>query len=297
MISHLGLTTIKTISSSISIQVNQNNFEFLVINHQNFEAAFALHGAHLVHFQIKGQPPLIYTSSDAIYSSDKAIRGGVPICWPWFGSTVETKQKNLPSHGFARTSKWQLNTASENEQGVDIEFLFTSNSDTKSLWDNDFQVILSAQLTDQIKLTLTTKNTGDRAFNYRGALHSYLYIGDINQFSVNGLANTYSDSLDHGVIKNTPQPAYKAGPIDAIFAVNKGDIVLEDKANQRNITIHNQGNDSVVVWNPWKEGAKAFVDMPDDGYKKMFCIESAITAKQGVCIAPNQQHCLQTVIK
>lgn len=297
MIAHLGLTTIKQISSNLSIQVNKDNFEFLVINHPKFDAAFALHGAHLVHFQIKGQAPLIYTSSNAIYSADKAIRGGVPICWPWFGSTVETKQKNLPSHGFARTSTWQLNDTSENEQGVDIEFLFASNSETKSIWNNDFQVTLRAQLTDQIKLTLVTKNTGVQGFTYRGALHSYLHIGDIKQFCVNGLASTYSDSLDHGVIKNTQQPAYQTGPIDAIFAVNEGDIVLEDKANQRNITILNQGNDSVVVWNPWEEGAKAFVDMPDDGYKTMFCVESAITAKQGVYVAPNQQHCLQTVIK
>ena len=297
MISHLRLHTIKKISDSTSIQANQDGVEFIIINHPKFNAAFTLHGAHLIHFQVKNHPPLIYTSSEAIYSPDKAIRGGIPICWPWFGNTEKSKQKKLPSHGFARISQWKLKTTNETEEGVEVEFSLASTAQTKSIWDHDFELILNAKLTDSINLTLITKNTGHKTFSYGGALHSYLHIADINQFSVTGLASTYTDSLDKGITKKTTNPIYTSGPIDAIFGVNKGSVILADTVNERTISIANTGNDAVVVWNPWKEGAKAFADMPDDGYQTMFCVESAITSAQGVSVAPNQTHALQTVIK
>lgn len=297
MISHLRLKTTKTLSPSICMQVDDNGFEFVVINHKNFDAAFSLHGAHLVHFQKKQQAPLIYLSKSTPYNHSKAIRGGVPICWPWFGNTAESKSKNLPSHGFARINEWAISAINETEQDLNIEFSFSATPETKVIWNHDFSLTLKASLSDKIELTLITENTGNEVFTYGGALHTYLNVANSGDCSVTGLANSYKDSLDDGKRKKTDQILNINGSIDSIYDANKQEIVVNDSKNQRKITINNEGNDSVVVWNPWIEIAKAFIDMPDDGYKTMLCIESAITSNQGVLVEPGRTHTLKTVIK
>ena len=297
MISHLRLNTTKTLSQHVSMQVDDNGFEFIVLNHPNFDAAFSLHGAHLVHYQTKQQAPLIYTSKVAFFDSNKAIRGGVPICWPWFGNTTFSKSNNLPGHGFARINKWTVSQIIETDNGIDISFSFTSNTSTKTMWNHDFELTLIASLSDHIELSLITKNTGDSSFSYGGALHTYLNIADVEQCVVKGLAGNYSDSLDNKQIKNNTQPLLINKPIDSIYAINEGEIIVDDNDNKRKITITNQGNDAVVVWNPWVEGAKGFADMPDDGYKTMLCIEAAITSEAGIVVKAGQSHTLKTIIK
>jgi glucose-6-phosphate 1-epimerase len=297
MISHLRLNTTKTLSQHTSIEVDDNGFEFVVLNHPHFDAVFSLHGAHLVHFQSTQNAPLIYLSKTALFNSNKAIRGGVPVCWPWFGNTTFSKSNNLPGHGFARISKWTVSNLVETEKGIDISFTLISNASTKALWEHDFELTLTACLSDHIELSLITKNTGDKEFNYTGALHTYLNVADINQCTVQGLANSYSDSLDNKQIKNSTQPLLINKAVDSIYALNEGDLTIQDSANHRNITLTNQGNDSVVVWNPWVEGAKGFADMPDDGYKTMLCVEAAITSEEGVMVKPGQSHTLKTTIK
>lgn len=295
MISHLSLHTLKVLSDSISIKADENGFQFIAVEHPEFDAVLALHGGHLVHYQRKQQAPLIYLSKTAIYKSDKAIRGGVPICWPWFGAAGELGS-HLPAHGFARTTQWQIEQTSETDKQVTLELSMSSNDATKAIWDHDFTLRLTATFTSQIELTLTTENTGADSFSYRSALHTYLNVADIEQCSVIGLAPQYYDSLEK---RKKPQigPLIIPTVIDAIYDRNEGDIVINDLQNQRKILISNTGNDSVVVWNPGKEGAHAFADMPDQGYKTMLCIESAITAPEGVTIKSGQSHCLSTVIR
>lgn len=297
MISHLRLKTTKTLSEQITIQIDTNGYEFVIINHDKFDAAFTLHGAHLIHFQVKQQPPLIYLSKAALFDDKKAIRGGVPVCWPWFGNTEESISKKLPGHGFARISKWQMSIINETTDAIQLEFSLSANEATKAIWDHEFTLTLRASLSDHVELTLITENTGSDTFSYGGALHTYLCVADITQCSIDGLAATYSDSLDAGKLKNAEKTLPVNGPIDAIYAVNEGDVIVNDPKNGRQITVNNIGNDSVVVWNPWVAGSVAFADLPDDGYQTMMCIESAITSKRGVLVEPGQSHTLKTVIK
>jgi len=297
MISHLKLKTIRTLNEHISIEIDQNGFEFIILKHKKFDAAFSLYGAHLVHFQAKNAAPLIYLSTTAIYNSKKAIRGGVPICWPWFGNTEKSKQNGLASHGFARTSEWTLSTTNITDIGIDIEFLLEVSQQTKAIWPHDFNLTLKASLTDHIELALVTENTGDTPFNYSGALHTYLHIADHRQCTVTGLAANYTDSLQNNQAKKSQQVLNIDRPIDSIYEKSDGAIVVNDDAYKRTIAVSNEGNDSVVVWNPWIEGAKAFADMPDDGYQTMLCIESAITADPGYTLNPGDSHALKTVIK
>jgi len=296
MLRHISLDKIKTFSNAVSIQVDPTGYEFLIIDHKKFDAAFTLHGGHLVHFQLKEQPPIIWLSKTAIYNEQKAIRGGVPICWPWFGAADKSLGENLPAHGFARTSKWELAAHNEFAEGVEIELRLTDSAATREIWPFQFELLLKATLTDQIKLELISKNTGDRPFTYRSALHTYLNISAPEACTVSGLNNQYNDSLDNGLAKSGDSTLKITGPIDAVYKKAPSSITLSDQQFNRQLIINNSGNDSEVLWTPWVAGAKAFADMPDDGYKTMLCIESAITSKSGVAVQPGHSHSLTTEI-
>ena len=297
MIHHISLSKIKTLSNAVSIQADSTGYEFLIITHKQFDAAFALHGGHLVHFQLKEQPAIIWTSKTAIYSAQKAIRGGVPICWPWFGPADKSLGKDLPAHGFARTSKWELTSSSESEQGVEIELRLTDNDKTRAIWPYQFELLLRATLTDQIKLELISKNIGTVPFSYTSALHTYLNISAPENCSISGLNSQYTDKLDNGLAKSGDTTLQLTGSIDSVYQKAPSSIVLLDKQFGRQLVIENSGNDSDVVWTPWIEGAQRFADMPDDGYQTMVCIESAITNKTGIIIQPGKTHRVSTSIR
>ena len=297
MISHIKLAEIKKLSESVTLKADDQGYEFITINHQKFDAAFTLHGGHLVHFQHKHQAPLIYLSNTAVFNDTKAIRGGVPICWPWFAKPKKELGNNLPSHGFARVSKWTVAAITEDNHGVNIDFSLISSKATKQLWDHDFQLTLKAVLGDTIQLSLITENTGVTDFTYSGALHTYLHIANAEQCTIEGLAEDYTDSLDAGKNKKASTLLTINAELDSIHQANKSEVVVTDIGNQRRIMMTNTGNDSVVAWNPWIDKAISLEDMPNEGYKTMLCIESAITGQNGVLVEAGQAHTLSTAIK
>jgi glucose-6-phosphate 1-epimerase len=297
MISPLSLTTTKSLSNSVSLQKDTNGFEFIIIEHQKLSAAFTLHGGHLIHFQPAGQAPIIWLSKSAIFDHKKAIRGGVPICWPWFGAADTTLGENLPAHGFARTSKWVIGNLTESEEGVELELKLSSNKETLTLWPFQFELTLKATLTNNLKLELITENKSDIPLTYRGALHSYFNISAPQNVKVSGINKHFYNSLKGKKLETGDTTLLIDQAIDAIYEKANNQILLEDKKLQRTLIISNLGNDSEVLWSPWIEGAKAFADMPDDGYKTMLCIESAITDENGQCIEAGEKHTLSTYIK
>ncbi len=296
MISHLQLENIKTLSDSVTLQQDINGFQFIVVQHNKVNAAFSLHGGHLIHFQPTGQAPVIWVSKTALYNEQKAIRGGVPICWPWFGAAGVELGEGLPSHGFARVSKWSVENISESDAGVELSLTLTDSAETLKQWPYAFNLTLKATLTDTLNLQLITENKSDKPFYYRSALHTYLNVGDINSCLVTGLNNQYKNALNEGAIEQGNGSKQFTGPVDSVYDKAPADIIIKDTTLIRTLTVSNNGNDSDVVWSPGKEGAIAFADMPDDGYKTMLCVESTITHQQGVTVAPGETHILSTNI-
>ena len=295
MIKHLELSPVSKISNSVSIEADSTGYQFLTVNHPKLNAIFALHGGHLIHFQPAGKEPIIWVSKTAIYNDEKAIRGGVPICWPWFGPADKSLGENLPSHGFARTRKWVVENISENDQGVELDLVLRSSPETKAIWNQDFELVLNVQLTSQATLKLITKNTGETPFYYTAALHSYFNISSPQASSVSGLNNASFISLS-GSHEAKEGPLKIDQPIDSVYQKAPGRVTLTDQGYQRCLQIINEGNTSEVLWTPWIEGARAFADMPDDGYLTMLCIESAITAPHGVTVPAQGEHLLSTQI-
>lgn len=252
------------ISPSIT-QVKQDQLSVLVIKHPTCSAALALQGAHLLfwHPTITEQP-VIWLSEKALFKQDTAIRGGVPICWPWFN-----KLGGQPSHGFARIMTWQLIEHAESDAGVILTLQLSDSPESRKIWDHEFCLTLKVQLGETCHLEL--ENQGH--YQVTAALHSYFHIHDIETVKVSGLGEQYKESLT-----TTNIPAHDGEltfnqEVDRIYTNPEKTTCIHDKHRVINIT-HLNASD-VVMWNPWQANSIAMKDMQDDSYKSMVCVETA----------------------
>lgn len=216
---------------------------------------FASHTAHLISWIPEGQEEVLYLSPKAHMETGKAIRGGVPVCWPWFGN-----KKGEPSHGFARLQPWKKKTENKFE-----------------LFANEAKLTLEVEEEgNTLTLKLTTKNTTFKTFEFTQALHTYFKIGDINQISVKGHdQDHYYDKVldDNGVQEGT---LIFNGETDRIYQTTKPSILI-DPVMKRTITVSKEGSNSTVIWNPGAKKTEEIQDLPDDGFENFCCIEAANT--------------------
>ena len=147
---------------------------------------------------------------------------------------------------------------------------------------------------ESLSLVLTTRNTGQQPLTYNAALHTYLAVESLEGLQVDGLGPRYIDKLDDSQEKQQLGPLPVDRAMDRIYL--QADTCIRVRESEREIQVINGNHDSVVVWNPWAEGAKGMADMDDDGYKTMLCVEAAITGSEGVTVAPDDEHCLSCVI-
>lgn len=286
------LPTLTVLSDYVTIaQLGDNKIVRVV--HPKASAAISLHGGHVISFKPEGHEDLIWMSKDAIFDNKAALRGGIPICWPWFGRIA------APAHGFARNSAWALLEHRESDNGVIVSLGLTDNEHTRAIWPHQFKLVLNVEISDALKVTLDVTNTDSTAWQFSGALHTYLNLGDIHQMTVTGMGATYVDSLLNNQAFEGGDVLTLTDTIDRVYTAPENEIVLHDNAWNRKLSIQNSGDNSAVLWNPWKEGAESMGDMNNDGYLSMFCIESSLHANslnEGKELAPGESHQLITHI-
>jgi glucose-6-phosphate 1-epimerase len=241
-----------------------------------------------------GQKPVLYVSPQAVFHEGKPIRGGVPICWPWFG--FHPTDKTLPAHGFVRTRFWELTEASEDAAGVTLKFALHESEDTRRLWPQAFHVELEMRLGAEMRLSLRMDNTGGTPFTVSGALHTYLAVGDIHRVTVEGL-----DGAEYLDTVGTQQARRQSGDIVFDREVDRnyrttGEVRLKDAALNRTLVVHPFGSHTAVVWNPWIEKSKNIPDLPDDGYKSFVCVETANGWRDHITLEPGKRHTLATTV-
>ena len=254
----------------------ENGFRYLEVKNQHATAKIALQGAHLFHYQAKDKEPLLWLSKEAFFEKGKAIRGGVPICFPWFG--LNTEDTSLPQHGFARKQMWKLISTHELADGsTHLQLMLTANKETRALWDYSFVLIYDITIGRELTLKLNTINCDTEAFEITQALHSYFNVSDISNVSINGLENTiYYDSLERELVKQHKALTINE-EVDRVYFDASSKITLDD--GERKIELNQEGSKSLVVWNPWVEKSEAMCDMADDGYETMICLETANALK------------------
>ena len=231
------------------------------IEHKDFRALILKQGAQLVEFCITDEKPLLWRTDLSYYEEGKAFRGGVPICWPWFGKA------QTPAHGFARIIVWELVKREEDEKSVNLEWRVSENEHTLAIWNHPFELRLKMHLSKEgLEMFLHVRTDVETT----GALHSYFFTEDVASIKVQGLGECYTDTLEQNSLHvSAPLELTIQSEVDRIYldAQEKNSIKEED----RTVEITHKNNSDVVVWNPDKDLA----DMQKNTYKNLICIETA----------------------
>jgi glucose-6-phosphate 1-epimerase len=269
------------------------DYPVLEIDHPSCRARVALHGAQVMEWQPAGSAPVLYCSPETVLREGKAIRGGIPVCWPWFNAHPTNPSK--PAHGIARNRFWELTDSQDGGESVELRFELKPDDATRAIWDHEFHAIVEIRLGAELHVSLTTHNTGSTPFRMTGALHTYLAVDDIAKVSVAGLdgapfletaGGRREDSVQAGEVRIE-------GEVDRIYTSCSAVIVRD---GVRSIQIHKHGSASTIVWNPGPEKAAKLGDLPAADFQRFLCVEAANAPGAEVTVGPGEHHVLRTRI-
>ncbi len=278
------------IKDEIWIEEITPGYPMIHIRNAHATAAIALHGAHLTHHARLDELPIIFTSQAAIYREGTAIRGGIPICWPWFGSHPDP-DKNLPAHGYARTSFWKLVSTASDINGTHLTFSLPQKEG--SALSAKIEFTIGKELT----LRLISANRGDNDEIISEALHSYFTVDSAQQTQVLGLDGShYADTtVQPPAMKQQSGPVDFPDEIDRIYS-SATDLIIDDQGNSRRIIVKKSGGNSTILWNPGQEKGGAMADLLDEEITQFICAESGNVLKETITLAPGGTHTLSLTI-
>ncbi|HNQ05151.1 MAG TPA: D-hexose-6-phosphate mutarotase [Thiobacillaceae bacterium] len=261
-------------------------------------AGLCLQGAHITTFHPRGQAePVVWLSEEARFAPGKSIRGGVPVCWPWFGP--HATQADFPAHGFARTMPWQVTGSAQlatGETEILLQWLDTRQSQTQ--WPHPCRLELKAVVGENLRIELTTSNMGSADILIGEALHTYFHIGDIGRIVIRGLEGCeYVDKVDGGARKTQTGALTCGGEVDRVYVDTAATCTIEDPELRRRIVVEKSGSRSTVVWTPWADKAAAMGDLGPvidgrGGWRGMVCVESGNALDNVVTVPAGQSHTL-----
>jgi len=283
------------LAGQLKFMEGNGGFPVIEIENSKARAAISVYAGQVLSFQPKSESDdLMFLSENAYYKTGKAIKGGVPICWPWFGPDPEGLGR--ASHGFVRNRMWTvLGTESTPAGETKVKMGLVDTAETREIWPFEFELALEILVGDTLTIDLITHNTGEESFTITQALHTYFKIGDINQVKVAGLDNTaYLDKANGGV-KTQSGDITVAEEVDRIYTDVQADLVIHDAALGRRIRIAATGSKTAVVWNPWTEIAAKMADLQDDDYHYFICVETTNAANEVVTVTPNSDYRLHAV--
>ncbi len=272
-----------------------NNVEWLTVETPYSTLTMTTFGAHITGFQPNSdQRQRLFMSPNAIKDGKASIRGGVPICWPWFG---DHNNPDYPAHGYVRKITWQLEQQLINTDASITLVLSPINSNTLQScvgYNPDLQARLVITVGQQLVMELQTTNTGSAPQTFTGALHSYFAVDDIHTTELMGIYGQYKDKCQGFATANTPLPYRFTDETDRVHLCTADKAAIEQQDPNHSTLIYSDGHDSLVVWNPWQQKSITMVDMADDSFQHMLCVETAVT--QGIALAPGERHSLTQII-
>jgi glucose-6-phosphate 1-epimerase len=269
-----------------------------LISSQAAEAEIYLQGAHVARWKPRGQRPVLFLSSKSLFTPGKAIRGGVPVIFPWFGPRAEGQPG--PAHGFARTTEWALEeTKLRNGGDVEITLVLAPNDSARAFGYAEFALRFCVTVGANLQMELEVQNKGKEPFLYEEALHTYFAVGDVRQTSVSGLEGTlYIDKTDGFKRKQLGNKAVRiAKETDQVHLNTNTTCVVYDPIWNRRIVVEKSGSEATVIWNPWIDKAKGMSDMAPDEWQQMICVETANAADNAVRLVPGGSHKLRASIQ
>jgi glucose-6-phosphate 1-epimerase len=264
----------------------EHGFIYAEINNALAHATVSTYSGQVLSYRPKDrQDDLLFVSDKAYYEDGKAIKGGIPVCWPWFGADPENQGRS--AHGFVRNRQWQV-TGSESlaDGSTKIVMSMTDNDATRALWPHPFRLDIEITVGNSLRVELVTHNTGNESITISQALHTYFRVGDIGMVRVLGLDGIqYLDKTNDAARMTQSGPVTISGEVDRIYTDVTGDLIIDDSSLGRRILIASSGCSTAVVWNPWVEVAASMADLDDNDYQRMLCVETANAGPETVEIA------------
>lgn len=260
------------------------------------EAEIYLQGAQVTRWKPAGGDEVIFVSRESQYAEGKPIRGGIPICFPWFGE--KDGDPKAPKHGFARLREWRLDSLTAlDDGGVTMVCVLESDAPTRELWPHAFCAAYRITVGKELRLELTVINTGSAALRYEEALHTYFHVGDVRQVRVVGLDGTaYLDKTDGFQQKTQHGDVVFEGEVDRVYLNTTGPVEVLDASLHRRLLTQKQNSDTTVVWNPWVEGAKSLSDFGSDEWLEMMTVEGSNVRAAAITLEPGEEHCLRVTV-
>ena len=255
-----------------------------------------LYGAHVTSWKPVGGEEVLFLSSQSRWEHGHAIRGGVPVCFPWFGDKADDPK--APAHGFVRTKAWQLESIAQVGAAVTVSMFTESNEDTKRWWPAEFRMVHRATFGSELSLELVVTNTGTTSLRFEEALHAYHRVGNIADVRLRGLDTVhYLDKTDSNRKKIQHGEIVIVSETDRVYLNTRDAIELEDPVLHRRIRVTKENSLTTVVWNPWVQKAHSLADLADDEWTQMICIESSNVSDFAVDLAPGQQHKMKAIVR
>jgi dihydroxy-acid dehydratase len=288
------------IPGQLSFRVGTGGLTYADIDNHGGRATVCLQGAHVVSFRPKSQQvPVVWVSDAAKFAPGKSIRGGAPVCWPWFGA--HASKASFPAHGFARTVAWDvIGSRKRNDAKTELTLQLVETEQTRAQWPHPTRLTLTLIVGDKLEMQLATANLGDAPVQIGEALHTYLQISDVDNVKISGLeGSTYHDKVDNFAKKTQSGAIALKGEVDRVYVNTPAECVIEDAGLKRRIRIAKTSSQSTIVWTPWTEKAEQMGDMgvgkSGAGWREMVCVESANAMDNVVTVSPGETHTLSVV--
>ncbi len=283
------------IAGSAKIISGQGGLPAVQIDNGQTEALIYLLGGHVALWRPKGQDEVLWMSEKSVFANGKAIRGGVPICFPWFGPKMldaQTPDKTAPGHGFVRLVEWTLEAVTTTTSGeVTVVLSTASTEETQKAWKADFVLRHRITVGRTLTMALELTNTGQAGLTAQEALHTYYSVGDVKQVKITGLENAeYLDKMEGGKRKTQEGAIAIAGETDRVYLKTNSTVVIHDPVKCRRILIAKENSEATVVWNPWINKSKTMADFGDNEWPGMVCVETCNVGEAAVTVEAGGTH-------
>ena len=254
-----------------------------------------LHGAHVTSWRPAGSEEVLFLSTKSRWEEGQAIRGGIPICFPWFRGKAD--DPHAPAHGFVRTRSWQLYSIVEHDSGVAVTMFIESDDQTRRWWPGEFRLVHRVTFGSELKLELVCFNTGETPLHFEEALHTYNRVADVHNVRLQGLdATSFLDNTDANTEKTQVGDVTIASQTDNAFINTQNAVDLLDPKLRRRIRLQKANSSTTVVWNPWQEGASRLRDLGEGEWTQFLCVEASNIIGGAVSLGPGREHTISAVL-
>lgn len=286
----------RDLPSSVQVVAGRGGLDVVRVTSAAATAEIYLHGAQVTAWAPTGAAPVLWTSRSSRFTAATAIRGGIPICFPWFGAHASVA--SAPAHGFARLKEWGLVGAHEAADDIVVTLGLADDEETRrSPWPHPFEAVCTVTVGSRLQVALAVTNRDVVGFSFEEALHTYLAVDEVRDVDVTGLEGVAFVDRLQGPAAGEPHPIRFTHETDRIYLGTGAPVVVREAGSGRSVTVAKDGSDATVVWNPWSAKARAMTDFGDDEWRHMVCVETCNIRDAAVHLAPGETRTMTTVLE